>query len=211
MGVSKSPAELAAKLEKVSTVISGENRDAVEASAQAYKTAVLATGARDTGGDLRLSRWGRNGLRLNAGYDIDGRGPKVTATVNPRPMGPWKVLEYGANPHIIVAGLTRRQGRALTLFSVMVGFGGDLSMYDLGALSSATSNRNNRRRAQRSRNAKFLAAQGYGDKRKQGTAYVRHPGTRGKQTWSDGFRRGTRPASAVYASKQWSAIGEVFR
>lgn len=202
MGVSKSPAELAAKLEKVSTVISGENRDAVEASAQAYKTAVLATGARDTGGDLRLSRWGRNGLKLNAGYDIDGRGPKVTATVNPRPMGPWKVLEYGAKPHVIAAGLTRRQGQALVLFDVMAGGRGD---YDLGALTSiARGNRNNRRTG-RNRKARALTI---GSNLRP---YARHPGTRGKQTWSDGFRRGTRPASAVYASKQWSAIGQVFR
>lgn len=202
MGVSKSPAELAAKLEKVGTVISGENRDAVEASAQAYKAALLRTGRRDSGGDLRLSRWGRNGIKLNAGYDIRGRGVDVSAAISPRPYGPWKVMEDGARPHIVAAGLTRRQGQALVLFDVMAGGRGD---YDLGALTSiARGNRNNRRTG-RNRKARALTI---GSNLRP---YARIPKTKAKNTFTDAFAQGTRPASAAYNATQLRAIGQVFR
>lgn len=202
MGVSTSPAQLAAKLEKAGAVISGANRPAIEAAAQTYKAAVLATGARDTGGDLRLSRWGRNGLKLNAGYDIKGAGPLVSATINPRPMGPWKVLEYGAKPHVIAAGLSRRQGQALQLFAVMAGGRGD---YDLGALSSIAQGNRNNRRSSRGRGKRALTIGA------NLRPYARHPGTKGKQTWSQGFKAGSKPAATVYTQRQWSAVGEVFR
>lgn len=206
MGTSKSPAELAAKLARAGAVIEGQNRPAVEASAMTYKAALLETGRRDSGGDLRLSRWGRAGLKLNAGYDVRGRGAVVSAVVEPRPKGAWKVLEDGARPHIIAAGLTRRQGQALTLFSVMAGQGGDLSGYDVGALASiARGNRNNRNSSRRRGRAQALTI---GSNLR---AYARHPGTKGKGTFSDGFKIGTRRATGAYNSAQLRALGEVFR
>lgn len=206
MGVSKSPAELAAKMAKAGAAIAGENRAGVEASAMAYKLALLDSARKDSGGDLRLSRWGRTGVKLNAGYDVRGRGPVVTATVEPRPKGVWRVLEDGARPHVIAAGLTRRQGQALTLFSVMAGQGGDLSGYDLGALASiARGNRNNRRSSRRRGRAQALTI---GSNLR---AYARHPGTKGKGTFTEGFRNGTRRATSAYSTAQARALGEVFR
>lgn len=206
MGTSKSPAELAAKLAKAGVVVEGQNRPAVEASAMAYKVALLETGRRDSGGDLRLSRWGRNGTKLNAGYDVRGRGAVVSAVVEPRPKGAWKVLEDGAKPHIIAAGLTRRQGQALTLFSVMAGQGGDLSGYDVGALASiARGNRNNRNSSRRRGRAQALTI---GSNLR---SYARHPGTKGKGTFSDGFKLGTNRATGAYNAAQLRGLGEVFR
>lgn len=204
MGVSKSPTELVAKLEQTAAVIGGENRGAVAAAAQAYKAATVAAGTRDSGGDLRLSRWGRRGgLKLSVGYDLDGAGAVVSAIVKPRPLGPWKVLEYGSRPHVIAAGLSRRQGQALQLFAVMAGGRGD---YDLGALTSiARGNRNNRRTRTGKRGSQALKIGG--DFR----PYARHPGSAPKHTWSDGFRAGSKPALAVYRSKQFTAVAKVFQ
>jgi hypothetical protein len=49
------------------------NRDATAAAAQEYKESVLQTGRVATGGDLRLSKWGKKGVKLGAGYDVDGQ------------------------------------------------------------------------------------------------------------------------------------------
>jgi hypothetical protein len=207
MGVSKSPAELAVKLQRAGAAIAGENRGGVQAAAMAYKVALLEVARRDSGGDLRLSRWGRNGVKLNAGYDVQGSGPVVTAKVEPRPKGVWRVLEDGARPHVIAAGLTRRQGQMLTLFSVMAGQGGDLSGYDPGALASiARGNRNNRSSSRRRGGKKQALTIGSNLR-----TYARHPGTKGKGTFTEGFRNGTGRASSAYQAAQFRALGEVFR
>lgn len=201
MGTSRSPKELADKLDSAGKIIAGGNRDAVSAAADVYKDAVLFQGRLDTGGDLKLSRWGRNGLRLNAGYDVDGQA-KATAKLRPRPMGPWKVLEYGAKPHVIVAGLTRRQGQALALFSFMAG---GLGNFDLGELSSiATGNRNNRGGSRRRQRAKALTIG------PDFRPFANHPGTEPKNTWSNGIERGTDGAIQATRKVHATNIAKVF-
>lgn len=188
-------------------VVTGTNREAVTAAADVYKDSVLTQGRMDSGGDLRLSRWGRNGLKLNAGYDVDGRGTKAEAIIKPRPMGPWKVLEYGAAKHPIIPGLTRRQQRAMALFSAMAGGRGE---FDVAALAGmARGNRNNRGGSRRRNRPMFLAAAGFGDKRKQGAAYVNHPGTQGKKTWSEGVAKGTDGAISAYKRTQIQAMSRI--
>jgi hypothetical protein len=203
MGTSKSPAELAKKMTAGGRAVV-ENRDAVAASANTYKTTVLAESRKDSGGDNRLSRWGKNGTKLNAGYSIKGN-VNAEAVLTPRPAGPWRVLEDGARAHLIVPGLTRRQSRALTLFSFMAGQGGDLGGYDIGALSSMSrGNRNNRGGSRRRKNVKPLVIGG------NVRAWARHPGTKGKGTWSAGLRKGDKLAPAAYRRAQAEGLIKVF-
>lgn len=205
MGTSNSAKELSEKLVAVGHGVTAANRNAVTAAAAAYKDSTLAAGRSDSGGDLRLSRWGRKGLRLNVGYDVDGNGPEASAVIKPRPMGPWKVLEYGAKPHLIVPGLTRRQAQALTLFSVMAGKGGDLGDFDIGALAStARGNRNNRGGRRRRPVKALITPKGF-------RAYARHPGTKPKRTWTRGVAKGTESAKRAYQREQVSTIVKAMR
>ena len=62
MGTSRDGAALAAKLTVAATAIANANRNATAAAAQEYKESVLQTGRIATGGDLRLSKWGKKGV-----------------------------------------------------------------------------------------------------------------------------------------------------
>lgn len=202
MGTSRSATELAHKLDAAGRSITGHNRAAVGAAADAYKDSVLTQARGDSGGDLRLSKFGRNGVKLGAGYDVDG-DVRATAKLSPRPMGPWKVLEYGASPHVIVAGLTRRQGQALTLFNFLSGGRGEI---DVGAVAAtARGNRNNKNsRRRRQRAAALTIGPNF-------RPYVRHPGTKAKHTWSEGVARGTSGANAAYRREQAAGLLKVFK
>lgn len=207
MGTSSSVDELSKKLVAAGTQIGRSGRDNVTAAAQAYKTSVLAQARRDSGGDNRLSRWGRNGgTQLSAGYKVTGSQSAPEALLRPRPAGPWRVLEDGANPHLIVPGLTRRQARALTLFSFMAGRNGSLDDYDLAGLAGmARGNRNNKDSRRRRKNIKPLVIGG------NVRMYARHPGTKGKQTWSKGIAAGERPAMTAVRRAQMDGLEKVFR
>jgi hypothetical protein len=202
MGTSRSAGELAFRLGKAGDAIVNGNRKAVGAAADVYKDSVLREARKDTGGDLRLSRWGRNGLALRAGYDVDGNA-EATARLTARPQGPWKVLEYGARPHVIVAGLTRRQGQALALFSFMAGGAGS---FDLGELASTAAGNNNNRRSRRSR-ARARALRIGTDLR----PYANHPGAPPKRTWSNGIAPATPGAIAATRRTHAENIAAVFR
>jgi hypothetical protein len=204
MGTSRSPEEFAKKLGAAGAGLIKNNPDAVAASANAYKNAVLDQARKDSGGDLKLSRWGKNGTKLNAGYQLKG-GAQASALLRPRPAGPWRVLESGARPHLIVPGLTRRQARALTLFSVLAGQGGSLDGYDVGALAAtARGNRNNRGGSRRRKRRPPLNIGG------NFRAYAQHPGTTGKGTWSKGLSKGDKAGPLAYRRKQVEGLMKVF-
>lgn len=68
--------------------------EALPAIGATLRTAALASAARDTGGDRRLSRYnGGRGATLDAAVTKAGRG-RVTLT--PRPAGPWALVEAGS-------------------------------------------------------------------------------------------------------------------
>lgn len=96
MGTSRDGDELAAKLAAAGTSLIVLNSRAIGASAQVYKESALAAARPATGGDLRLSRWGRQagGLKLGVGYTVNGSGT-ASAVIAARPQGPWKVVEFG--------------------------------------------------------------------------------------------------------------------
>jgi len=58
--------------------------------ALAAKGDVLDQVGNDVGSDRRMSGWGR--VRFNAGYELTS---DHTAELEPRPSGPWGVLEHG--------------------------------------------------------------------------------------------------------------------
>lgn len=102
MGTSNSAAELAGKFSTYALAFGNANRTAVQAATQVYKDRLLDNARRDTGGDLRLSRWrrryGASGTgvspKLGAGYDIFGT-LNAKAVLRPRPYGIWALLEGG--------------------------------------------------------------------------------------------------------------------
>lgn len=122
MGTSKSPAELALKMQKYARASGQANRKAVSAAALVYKQSALASATVDTGGDLKLSKWGWNPTKgtyrapkLGAYYDVKGY-ENATAIMRPKPIGLWVFLEAGAKPHTIALrtrGRRRRKGLAL--------------------------------------------------------------------------------------------------
>lgn len=178
------------------------NRNATKNAALAFKGAALDEARKDSGGDLRLSRFGKNGVKLNVGFELDGSPGEQRATVRPRPMGPWKVLEYGAKPHPIIPGLTRRQQRAMALFSVMAGGRGE---FDTGALASqARGNRNNRGGSRRRKRRSPLNING------KVRAWANHPGTSGKRTWTRSEKQGAADATKGYRVDQAKALAKVF-
>lgn len=200
MGTSRGVGEFADKMGKLAKGVVDQNKPGVVAAATVYKTSLVAEGKRDSGGDGVLSNFGKNGAKLSAGYDLKSTGGKAQAIVKPRPMGPWKVLEYGAKPHPIIPGLTRRQQRAMALFSFMAGGRGE---FDVGAIAGmARGNRNNRGGSRRRQRSLFLAGP-FGDKRKQGASWVNHPGVKNPpQTWSRAIKRSQKGAMSAYRNEQ---------
>ena len=115
MGTSRSAAQLSATLVAAGTAVARANRKAVTESAIVYKDSVLDQAKVAAGQDMRLSRWGRRGVKLGAGFDVKGEA-NATATLKARPQGPWKVVEYGSAAHDIVPGRKRgSRGKALRL------------------------------------------------------------------------------------------------
>lgn len=207
MGTSRGVDEFAKKMSDLASGLVGENKPSVQAAANVYKSSVIGEGKRDSGGDGVLSGFGKNGAKLSAGYELKSTGGKAQALLRPRPMGPWKVLEYGARPHPIIPGLTRRQGRAMTLFSIMAGGRGE---FDIPAIAAtARGNRNNRGGRRRKNRSMFLAAPDIG-KKGQGAAYVNHPGVQNPpQTWSKALKRAEKPAMQAYRNEQVRHITKV--
>lgn len=203
MGTSISAKQLAGKLHEVSTHSGDTNRGAVFAATFVYKDQVLLAGKGVAGADMRLSRWGakkrtegtgvrlRTGRKITAGFDIKGK-VKATSILYPRPQGMWKVLEAGAPPHPMVAGISVRRYNTQKRKLAERGYG-------------LTSN-------------KLLAARSGGQRQKalalasgQFRAAVNHPGVQGRSTWSRALKIARPRAKDVYAAHVFNAHVKVFR
>ena len=110
MGTSRTPVELVTKIKDHAAVMGEDNSYAVKEASKVYKATIL-DGLRKATGDFKLSHWrwipqaGGGGkykpLKLGVGYDVKGK-INATSFIKARPMGPWKVLEYGAAAHRVV-------------------------------------------------------------------------------------------------------------
>lgn len=107
MGTSTSTEQLVGKLVGFATDIPKINREAVSDAALIFKDGVLSEAKQVVGGDLRMSNFGKRGVRLGAGFDVKG-GVNAVALLKARPQGPWKILEYGAGPHLVGLGKAGR-------------------------------------------------------------------------------------------------------
>lgn len=198
MGVSTTEA-FGKKLMTAGQAISDANAAAGVAAANQYKDAVIASGRAATGGDGQLSRWGKDrskvgfkgGVKLNARYEVEGRGVSAQVILKAVPMGVWKVVEYGAGAHPIVPGATAKMRKGAQLLSVMMG-GADTAEALAGSRKGTK-----KRRVMVWGNGNFAA-------------YTRHPGTKGKKAWSNGIKAGTPSAVGAYKRKQVEALGKVF-
>ena len=196
MGESKSSAELAAKLTLAATALGQANRKAVGEAANTYKFGALQAAREDVGPDLRLSRWGAKrgrstqGLKLGAGYDVRGYDNAV-ALLRARPQGVWKVVEYGAKPHPIVPGVSKRQTRFAASLANLTG---------------------------ETVNASTIVAGRKGKKRRMALKLpdgnirfgVNHPGSRGKRTWSRGINKATPGALRTVRAVHARTLLEIF-
>ena len=194
MGTSTSVPQFVAKLEKAADVIGDTNRRAINAAALDAKNTAIKVAAPDTGGDMRLSRWrSGKGIRLSAGYEVSATGSVVTARVHPRPIGVWKLLEHGAAPHPIVPGATRRRRKASR--TLLAGVAGPVLPGETAA------------GLRRGKAAGRVLSFGPG----QVAAYVMHPGTSGKSTWSNAAKAAKPVAVTTYQRTQRAALVNAFR
>jgi hypothetical protein len=196
VGESKSSAELAAKLTLAATALGRANRKAVGEAANTYKFGALQAAREDVGPDLRLSRWGAKrgrstqGLKLGAGYDVRGYDNAV-ALLRARPQGVWKVVEYGAKPHPIVPGVSKRQTRFAASLANLTG---------------------------ETVNASTIVAGRKGKKRRMALKLpdgnirfgVNHPGSRGKRTWSRGINKATPGALRTFRAVHARTLLDIF-
>lgn len=98
MGTSRSAAQLASKLDGFARTVPDANLAATKAAAQLVKDATLQRARTASGGDLKLSKVGKTGGRLNVHYRVDG---KVSANAVVRAVGPWQLVENRVRPHLI--------------------------------------------------------------------------------------------------------------
>ena len=196
MGTSKSVAELVFKLDAAGVALEVANRKAVTEAVKTYKTGVLNTARQDVGNDLRLGRWGAKrgrstqGLKLGAGYDVRG-STNAVAILKARPQGVWKVVEYGAKPHPIVPGVSKRQTRFAASLANLTG---------------------------ETVNASTIVAGRKGKKRRMALKLpdgnirfgVNHPGSRGKRTWSRGINNATPVAISRFKAVHATTLSNVF-
>lgn len=111
MGVSTSPEQLVAKLERSARNVRKASMDTLRDSADVVRTSVLAQAAGEIGADLAFSGTGR-AKRVGVSTKVAGDQAQVKAT------GPMHWLERGVKPHAIVSkkfGRTRstKGGRKL--------------------------------------------------------------------------------------------------
>jgi hypothetical protein len=112
VGVSKSPAELGAKITKFANSVGAANRRAAEECGLMMKTSIVGFTKAATGGDQILSGTGRKRAKLGARYDVKGY---ENATVLVRALGwAFPIVERGAKPHPIgPRGVRGRRARAI--------------------------------------------------------------------------------------------------
>lgn len=99
-----SPAEFVGKLSRLTGDLSGPRT--VNAAGMAAKKATIAVARKVSGGDQRLSGWGRRGVKLGVGYDVAG---SQTITLNLRPKGVWTVMERGRRGGAVIRPKRRRR------------------------------------------------------------------------------------------------------
>jgi hypothetical protein len=193
MGISRSVPEFVANINAGGTAIAAANTQATTAAAQAAKMITLEVARPDTGGDLRLSRWGKRGVKVNVGYEVAATNPEyAVATLQPRPAGVWRVMNDGSQPHPIVPGAKRSASRAGTLTGGRMG-----PLLPAGVIAANRTARG------------AMRVLSFGPD--QVAAYAMHPGAKGKNTWGRGVEAARPVAARAYQIRHRQALVAAFR
>ncbi len=188
MGISATPAQLLAKMDKFAGAAPKANRAATLQAADLVKTATLAHLRTATGGDLILSGVGKKGAKLGVRYNIQG---DISANAVVRATGPVQIVENRTHAHVIGPKGLKGGKRAKRGAANRTGMGQRQRAIDEGT-----------------------AIYGRGDVLKIGDRYVRyayHPGTAGKHPWEKGVKEATPKTSAVFQRAYHAALAEAFR
>lgn len=105
MGVSHSPAQLAAKFGRLTKTIGDLDRTGVAAAAMVVKTDTQREMSQAVGAERIMSGVGRRGARIGTTFVLRSH----TAFV--RAYGPAHLAERGARPHVITPKRRRRGGK----------------------------------------------------------------------------------------------------
>lgn len=128
MGVSTSPQQVVAKIERSKRNVQRAGRDTLSDSGQVVKTAVLAQVAGEIGADLSFG--GKK--RVGVSYRTEGGGSRVMV----KATGPMHWLERGVKPHAIAPKKAGGSRASRTAF-VAQAFGSGPISYGRGRKSGA--------------------------------------------------------------------------
>jgi hypothetical protein len=103
------------RFDAIQDLLSGDLTSCGHAVGKGGRTEAKQSARSVTGGDEVLSHFGRRGVRLSYGYDLDQQGRRVTMKL--RPPGPWSLVESGAKPHSIPRSTSRRRRRGPRVLS----------------------------------------------------------------------------------------------
>jgi hypothetical protein len=111
----------AARLARLSRNLGDLDKVMVKTAGDVVTKALLAKVAQDTGGDRRMSGFGKRGSALDV--DVKPLGTGVRITPARRQAGMWSILNTGAKPHDVVAkgapgGRRRRGGKGAKALSL---------------------------------------------------------------------------------------------
>lgn len=197
MGTSRTPKQLAGKLDAAGKAMTGRvPLQVVKAIVAQTSGNIVRERAAAVGADGKLSHAGRTGARLGFTVKLDsGTEPSATVTAT----GPWQLIENPTDAHAETSrygGGSRaaRQARAEFIGPQLTGTGG----------RRAGRSRKVRNRTGGGRRAVLNTPFGY-------RRSIRHPGTRGKRPWRKAMDRSKRDARREVNRPVREALAEVFR
>jgi hypothetical protein len=208
MGVSRSPQELAAKLNRYAVEVGRANRTGVEAAALAVKRTTEPLVRNATGGDMKLSGVGavgskRPGRKIGVRYDVRGN---EDATAIVRATGPAPLIERDQVDHYIFPRAARAQGQKARTQTFAVGFtAGGRKKYRRVDRRNVTAELGGRVNVGRS--ALMFTIGGKEIHR----PFVKVKGSKGRKPFERGFAKGETIAPAEYAKAQRQAMLSVFK
>ena len=193
MGVSRSPQELAAKLNRYAVEVGRANRTGVEAAALAVKRTTEPLVRNATGGDMRLSGVGKRGAKIGVRYTVRGT---EDATAIVKATGPAQLIERDQPPHLVASKYAPR--------SLAKGFG---------------RGRAGARRGLADRVGSTGAATGAGWPPRAVISFngitvryaIKAGGSKGRKPFKRGFAKGETLAPVEYAKAQRKAMLSVFQ
>ena len=184
--MSRSAAELSAKLGAVAKSIPDMQKVAARESAMLVKQTALAHLGQAIGADLVMSGAGKGkGAKLGVRFDVGQKGQAET-TAFVRAVGPWQLVESRNRPHLIgpkgVRVSARRKGTRAQRLSAIDAGGAVFGKSDVLRFSDGSFRR-----------------------------WAAHPGTRGKYPWRNAMVTVVPRVPPVWVHAYRAAVAKQFR